>query len=213
MQTINAEMKIPSSRNKGNTVVLVLEPKIGLLGQYQASRPNDASGKNFGVCHWENDRPGVPPPGFQGNKRFVLKPWYSNCWWIPLCHAWSIVCHGWLQSMSGGGPRTRRSNFRQFTSNLRPSFVYKFCGAQLQNKPPMNKNALFRSEHIPDPDERLWSQKIEGKVFQSQFRLGNLGHPSRRRSGRCCNVSFPSGHGKLIFLKMRRNNPSPNRWH
>ena len=48
-------------------------------GQWHASCPSDASGKNFvlecalGLGPWDNERPGLPPPGFQCNICFTQR--------------------------------------------------------------------------------------------------------------------------------------------
>ena len=109
--------------------------------QCQASCPSDAAGKNFVLecsigkmsvqafhflssnarCVYPSDFYQVRQRNLQISNNHILKPWYSN-WSIRLCHAWGIVCHGWFQSMSAGGP----------TRTYNTSKHFRQCNAQLQ---------------------------------------------------------------------------------
>lgn len=54
----------------------------------------------------KNDRPSLPVPGFHFKMHFTKRlSWsfliHSNkCWWLPRCHTWTMICHGWFESMS-----------------------------------------------------------------------------------------------------------------
>lgn len=54
----------------------------------------------------KNDRPSLPVPGFQCKMHFTKRlSWifliHSNkCWWLPRCHTWTMICHGWFESIS-----------------------------------------------------------------------------------------------------------------
>ena len=64
--------KQTSSPNKGSKVRSVLKPRSRIIGKISHSLMQSLAYRHifFEVYHWENDRPGLPHPGFQFKTRF-----------------------------------------------------------------------------------------------------------------------------------------------
>ena len=66
------ERKTTSCLDKRNELGVEMEPGIGVAGNVKpGAQVMPAQKFCTGVCHCRNERPGLPPPGFQCKMRFT----------------------------------------------------------------------------------------------------------------------------------------------